>query len=68
MILAASGIYGTTLYSLSKRQHEVGIRLAVGASSANVVGLLVRQGLGVSLVGIGLGLVGALSLTALRAE
>ncbi len=68
IILAASGIYGTTLYSLSKRQHEVGIRLAVGASPASVVGLLVRQGIGVSLAGIALGLAGALSLTRLLAS
>jgi predicted permease len=59
LTLAAVGIYGVMAYAVSRRQREMGIRLALGAGPALVVGLVVRQGMTVAVIGVVTGLVTA---------
>jgi predicted permease len=56
LILASVGIYGVMAYSVSQRTREIGIRMATGASSGRVVGLIVRQGMTLVLTGVVIGL------------
>ncbi|MEK6320489.1 MAG: FtsX-like permease family protein [Acidobacteriota bacterium] len=62
-ILAAVGIYGVMAYSVNERTHEIGIRLALGAQPGNVQQLVIRQALILTVVGIAIGLAGAVALT-----
>jgi putative ABC transport system permease protein len=65
IVLAAVGIYGVTSYTVAQRTKEIGLRIALGAQSHNVVRLVLRQGLGVTLLGTAIGLAGAYGLTRL---
>jgi putative ABC transport system permease protein len=65
VILAVVGIYGVMSYSVSRRTHEFGLRLALGAERDDVLKLVVRQGLKLSLVGVVIGIAGALAMTRL---
>jgi putative ABC transport system permease protein len=63
LALAAVGIYGVVAYSAARRTHEIGIRLALGARASEVFWMVLSQALRLSLIGVGLGIVGALALT-----
>jgi putative ABC transport system permease protein len=68
LLLAGLGIYGVISYLVSERTHEIGIRLALGASRSNILRMVLRQGLGLVLVGAAVGLVCALIVSHLMAS
>src|SRR5688500_2560043 len=63
LTLAAIGTYGILSYMVTERQREIGIRMALGAGSGQVVGLIMRQGMTLAVLGIVLGVTGALWLS-----
>jgi putative ABC transport system permease protein len=68
LLLAVVGIYSVTSYSVSRRTHEIGIRVALGASRADVLALVLRQGLVLALTGSAIGIAGALLLSRLMSS
>ncbi len=65
--LASVGIYGVMSYTVARRTHEIGIRLALGATTSGVLTMVVREGMVVALAGAGIGVAVALLLTRLMA-
>jgi predicted permease len=65
MVLAAVGLYGVIAYAVSRRTREIGIRMALGARATTVVGLVMKQGLGLTAIGVAVGAL--LSLGAAKA-
>jgi len=62
LVIAAIGIYGVLAYSVSERTREIGLRMALGATNFGVLRLIVGEGMKVVMIGIGIGLLGALAL------
>ena len=58
-LLSSIGIYGVVSYDVSRRQHEVGVRLALGASTGSIFSLIVLRGMKVVMLGIGAGVAGS---------
>jgi predicted permease len=61
--LASIGLYGVMAYSVSQRTNEIGIRMALGASQGDVMKMVLRQGMALTMIGVALGLAGAYVLT-----
>jgi len=68
LTLAAVGLYGVLSHSVSQRRQEIGIRMAMGDRGSDVLKLVVGQGMGLSLIGVAIGLAGAFGLTRLMAK
>jgi putative ABC transport system permease protein len=65
LALAAAGIYGVLAGTVTERLGEIGVRAALGASRANILGMIIRQGLGLTALGAAIGIVAALGLSRL---
>jgi putative ABC transport system permease protein len=63
LLLASVGIYGVLAFAVTQRTQEIGIRMALGAKTADVLRLVLRHGMSMTILGIGLGLAGAWGLT-----
>ncbi len=67
LVLTIIGLYGVMSYSVAQRTNEIGIRMALGAQTRDVLALIVKQGITLVLIGLALGMAGALALTRLLA-
>jgi putative ABC transport system permease protein len=63
LVIAMVGIYGVITYAVSRRTHEIGIRMALGAQASDVLRMVVWRGMRLALIGVSLGVAAALALT-----
>jgi putative ABC transport system permease protein len=68
LLLASLGIYGVLAYFVTQHTNEIGVRMAVGASPLNIVSLVLKKGMGLTLLGIGIGLAASFALTRLMSS
>jgi putative ABC transport system permease protein len=62
LVLASIGIYGVVSYSVSQQTHYIGVRMALGASPFDILKMILKQGLVLALLGVGIGVLAALGL------
>jgi putative ABC transport system permease protein len=65
LLLAVVGLFGVMSYSVAQRTHELGVRVAVGAAKADILGLILKEGMGITAVGVAVGLAGTLALSSI---
>jgi ABC-type antimicrobial peptide transport system permease subunit len=65
LLLAMIGLYGTLAYAVTRKTREIGIRMALGAKPVNTLGMVLRQGITLTLIGVALGVVATLGATRL---
>jgi putative ABC transport system permease protein len=63
LLLAVVGLFGVMSYSVAQRTHEIGVRVAVGASKTDILQMIVREGMGITLFGLGIGLLGSFGVS-----
>ena len=68
LVLVSIGVYSVIAYTTARRTHEIGIRMALGAEGRDVEGMVIRSGLKLVVIGIGIGLVGSLGLSRVLAS
>jgi putative ABC transport system permease protein len=63
LLLAVVGLFGVMSYSVAQRTHEIGVRVAVGADKTDILRLILSEGMGITLLGIGIGLAGTFAVS-----